>query len=161
MVALQAASGRPSSLVDWNNNFGDDPDRAVFFHCSNLPKSAFCEVEMSFHAIIADNVGKANAYGTCQGRIKPGPVTLARVSTDDSEGLIRGYVAEGEIVDEALRTFGGYGVVQIDGLQALLELICQEGFEHHVSVNPSTVGRAIDEAFSNYFGWEVYNHNAF
>ena len=161
MLALQAASGKPSALVDWNNNYGDDADRGVFFHCSNLPKSVFCDLEMKFHAIIAGSVGKANAYGTCEGRIKPGAITMARVSTDDDKGIIKTFVAEGEIEDTPLKTFGGYGVFHIDGLQDLLEMICQEGFEHHVSMNPSTVGRAIEEAFEKYFGWEVYNHNAF
>ncbi|HEV8041541.1 MAG TPA: fucose isomerase, partial [Bryobacteraceae bacterium] len=38
MHALQLASQTPSALLDWNNNYGDDPDKAVCFHCSNLPK---------------------------------------------------------------------------------------------------------------------------
>ena len=41
MQALVLASGKPSALVDWNNNYGDDPDKGVIFHCSNLPKSVF------------------------------------------------------------------------------------------------------------------------
>ena len=38
MLAMALASGKPSALVDWNNNYGDDPDKCVIFHCSNLPK---------------------------------------------------------------------------------------------------------------------------
>jgi len=41
MYALQLASQKPSALVDWNNNFGDDPDKAILFHCSNFP-NRFC-----------------------------------------------------------------------------------------------------------------------
>ena len=41
MYAMQLASGSPSVLVDWNNNYGDDPDKGVVFHCSNLPKDIF------------------------------------------------------------------------------------------------------------------------
>ena len=41
MHALQLASGTPSALLDWNNNYGDDPNKAVCFHCSNLPKHFF------------------------------------------------------------------------------------------------------------------------
>ena len=44
MHALQLASGTPSALLDWNNNYGDDPDKAVCFHCSNLPKHFFKNV---------------------------------------------------------------------------------------------------------------------
>ena len=58
MHALQLASGTPSALLDWNNNYGDDPDKAVCFHCSNLPKHFFKDVKMDFQAIIAGTVGK-------------------------------------------------------------------------------------------------------
>ncbi|MBN1420828.1 MAG: fucose isomerase, partial [Planctomycetes bacterium] len=96
MYAMALASGRPSALLDWNNNYGDDPDRCVVFHCSNLPKSVFEKVRMDYQDIIAGTVGKENTYGTCVGRIKPGPFTFARVSTWDSLGLVRTYVGEGE-----------------------------------------------------------------
>ena len=59
MYALQMASGTPSALLDWNNNYGDDPDKAVCFHCSNLPKHFFADVRMDFQEIIAGTVGKA------------------------------------------------------------------------------------------------------
>jgi L-fucose isomerase-like protein len=41
MYALALASGQPSAIVDWNNNYGDDPDKGVIFHCSNLPGDIF------------------------------------------------------------------------------------------------------------------------
>ena len=72
MYALQMASGTPSALLDWNNNYGDDPDKAVCFHCSNLPKHFFADVRMDFQEIIAGTVGKANTFGTCVGRVKAG-----------------------------------------------------------------------------------------
>ena len=39
MYAMQLASGKPSALVDWNNNYGDDPNKCVFFHCGNWAKA--------------------------------------------------------------------------------------------------------------------------
>src|SRR5690242_10434585 len=60
MHALQLASQTPSALLDWNNNYGDDPDKAVCFHCSNLPKHFFQSVRMDFQEIIAGTVGKEN-----------------------------------------------------------------------------------------------------
>ena len=54
MYALTLASESPSALLDWNNNYGDNPDKAVCFHCSNLPKHFFNEgVKMDFQQIIA------------------------------------------------------------------------------------------------------------
>ncbi|HEY1218800.1 MAG TPA: L-fucose/L-arabinose isomerase family protein [Bryobacteraceae bacterium] len=158
MHALQLASGTPSALLDWNNNYGDDPDKAVCFHCSNLPKHFFREVKMDFQAIIAGTVGRENTYGTCVGLVKPGPMSYARFSTNDREGIISGYVGEGEFTDDSLETFGGAGVVRIPHLQKLLRYICENGFEHHVAANLAPVAPAVREAAGNYLGWSVITH---
>jgi L-fucose isomerase-like protein len=158
MLALALASGTPSMLLDWNNSYGDDPDKCVAFHCSNLPKSAFCDVKMDYQAIIAGSVGKDNAYGTVVGRIKPGPMTYCRVATDDEAGTIRAYLGEGEFTDDPLETFGGYGVLEVPELQELLAYICEMGFEHHVAANLSEVAEPVYEAFDKYLGWDVYLH---
>jgi L-fucose isomerase-like protein len=159
MHALQLASGTPSALLDWNNNYGDDPDKAVCFHCSNLPKHFFKSVRMDFQEIIAGTVGKENTYGTCVGLVKSGPMSYARFSTNDRDGSIRGYVGEGEFTDDPLDTFGGAGVVRIPKLQELLRYICERGFEHHVAANLAPVAAAVREATTNYLGWSVYQHS--
>jgi L-fucose isomerase-like protein len=159
MYALQLASGVPSGLVDWNNNYGDDPDKAVVFHCSNWPKSMFEQPRMVYQDIIAGTVGAENAYGACVGRISPGPMTFARVSTDDLEGAILAYVGEGEFTDDPIDTFGGRGVLKIEEMQDLLRFICENGFEHHVAVSKSSQADVLYEAFDRYLGWDVYYHN--
>ena len=160
MHALQLASETPSALLDWNNNYGDDPNKAVCFHCSNLPKHFFKDVRMDFQEIIAGTVGKDNTFGTCVGRVKSGPMSFARFSTDDVNGKIRGYTGSGRFTDDPLETFGGAGVVEIPGLQKLLRYICEQGFEHHVAANFSTVASAVEEAASRYLGWAMYAHSA-
>jgi L-fucose isomerase-like protein len=159
MHMLQLASETPSALLDWNNNYGSDPDKAVCFHCSNLPKHFFADVRMDFQEIIAGTVGKENTYGTCVGRVKAGPMSFARFSTNDCEGAIWGYVGEGEFTNDPLETFGGAGVVRIPRMQDLLRYICEQGFEHHVAANFATVGRAVHEAATRYLGWKVHQHN--
>jgi L-fucose isomerase-like protein len=158
MHALQLASGTPSALLDWNNNYGADPDKAVCFHCSNLPKHFFRSAKMDFQEIIAGTVGKENTFGTCVGLIKPAPMSFARFSTDDTAGKMRGYVGEGRFTDDPLNTFGGAGVVQIPRMQGLLRFICENGFEHHVAANLSRVASAVHEATIRYLGWEMYWH---
>ncbi len=158
MHALQLASQTPSALLDWNNNYGEDPDKAVCFHCSNLPKHFFKSVRMDFQEIIAGTVGKENTYGTCVGLVKPGPMSFARFSTNDREGSIHGYVGEGEFTDDPLNTFGGAGVVRIPRLQELLRYICERGFEHHVAANLASVSAAVQEATTRYLGWTVHQH---
>ena len=166
MYAMVLASGKPSALVDWNNNYGDDPDKGVVFHCSNLPKDIFVQesiaVEdvphMDYQAIIAGTVGKENTYGTVVGRVKAAPFTYCRVSTDDFSGKILAYLGEGQLTDDSLKTFGGYGVIQVPNLQKLLAYICNNGFEHHVAINLSQVADAVNEALVKYMGWDVYYH---
>ena len=158
MYILQLAAGEPSAIVDWNNNYGEDPEKCVIFHCSNLPKHFFEDFKMDFQEIIAGSVGKDNTFGTVVGKLKSGPLTYCRVSTDDLQGKMRAYCGEGEITDDRPQSFGGYGVVRIPQLQTLLQYICKNGFEHHVAVNRSHYGRAVAEALGNYKGWEVYQH---
>jgi L-fucose isomerase-like protein len=158
MHMLALASGTPSALLDWNNNYGDNPDKAVCFHCSNLPKHFFKDVKMDYQAIIAGTVGIENTFGTCVGQVKAGAMTYARYSTDDRTGVVRGYTGEGHFTDDPLETFGGAGVVEIPKLQSLLKYICREGFEHHVAANFSHVGPAIHEAAVRYLGFESHYH---
>ena len=159
MYAMVLASGRPSALLDWNNNYGEDPDKGVVFHCSNLPQDIFGgEAVMDYQEIIAGSVGKENTYGTVVGRIKPTPLTYCRISTDDNYGMIRAYLGEGRITEDKVETFGGYGVVQIPEFQTLLRYICENGFEHHVAVNPTLVADAVCEAMDKYLEWDVYYH---
>lgn len=163
MYVLQQAAGLPAALLDWNNNYGDDPNKGVVFHCSNLPR-AFFEYEgpdahrMDYQEIIAGTVGKENTFGTIVGRIAPGPFSYARVSTDDLEGVIRAYVGEGTFTRDEMQTFGGYGVFEVPDLQVLLRYICENGFEHHVAATRATVAGAVEEALGKYMGWDVYRH---
>ncbi len=160
MHALALASETPSALLDWNNNYGEDPDKAVCFHCSNLPKHFFNDVVMDFQAIIAGTVGKENTFGTCVGRVKAGAMSYVRFSTDEYGGKIRGYVGEGKFTNDPLETFGGAGVVRIPQLQKLLRYICVEGFEHHVAANFSQVASPVFEAATRYLGWDMHHHAA-
>ncbi len=158
MYILQLAEQTPSALLDWNNNYGSDPDKCVLFHCSNLPKSFFQSSDMQYQAIVAGAVGKENTYGTICGRIAPNPATFLRASTDDLTGTITCYLGEGEFTDDKIETFGGYGVMRIRNLQTLVRYMCENGFEHHVAVNIGTKAAAINEALTTYMGWEVYRH---
>ncbi len=158
MYILQAASGQPAALLDWNNNFNGEANKGVVFHCSNLPKAFFEEQKMDYQEIIAGTVGKENTYGTIVGRVSPGPFTYCRVSTDDLGGRVTSYVGEGRFTEDQLQTFGGYGVIEVPNFQKLLQFICRNGFEHHVAATKAPVADAIAEALTTYLGWQVYHH---
>jgi L-fucose isomerase-like protein len=156
MYALQLAAGAPAALVDWNNNYAGDPDRCVFFHCGNWAKSFVPDIEISNAPILGSTLGVENTYGALAGRVPAGPMSFARISTDDAAGLIRTYVGDGAFTDDPLDTFGNRAVVHVPGLPRLLRYICKHGFEHHVAMSASHSAAALAEAFETYLGWEVY-----
>jgi len=158
MYALQLASGKPSALVDWNNNYGSDPNKCVLFHCGNWAKSFFSDVKMANAEILATTLGTENTYGTVAGRTPAGPFSYARITTDDRHGVIRAYTGDGYFVDDPLDTFGSRAVVQVPRLQELMKYICKNGFEHHAAMNASHTAKILSEAFTTYFGWETYTH---
>ena len=102
--------------------------------------------------------GPENSYGTCSGKIKSGPMTYVRFSSDDTSAEIIGCIGEGVITKDPLDTFGGVGVARIDKLQELLRFLCQNGFEHHVAISQSKSAAILFEALDNYVGWDVYLH---
>ncbi len=159
MYALQLASGFPGALVDWNNNYADDPNRCVLFHCGNWANSFFSENEIKTAPILGTTLGEENTYGAMAGRAFAGPLSYARVSTDDVNGLIHTYTGEGELTDDPLDTFGHRAVAHIPNLQTLMKYICKNGFEHHVAMTRGNVSKALDEAFTTYMGWDNYNHS--
>ncbi|MFN8400204.1 MAG: L-fucose/L-arabinose isomerase family protein [Anaerolineales bacterium] len=159
MYALQLASDSPGALVDWNNNYADDPDRCVLFHCGNWAKSFIPDIEIKTAPILGTTLGEENTYGAMAGRAVAGPMTYARVSTDDVHGIIRAYTGQGDLTNDPLDTFGNRAVVYTPGLQKLLAYLCKSGFEHHVAMSMGSVANALDEAFTTYMGWENYNHS--
>lgn len=160
MYALQLASGTPSALVDWNNNYADDPNKCVLFHCGNWAKSFFPEddFEMGYAPILGSTLGDENTYGIVQGRTPAGPFSYARVTTDDRNGVIKAYVGDGMFIDDPMDTFGSRALVEVPDLQELLRHIVKNGFEHHAAMNASHSGEVLKEAFETYFQWDTYLH---
>jgi L-fucose isomerase-like protein len=158
MYAMQLASGSPSALVDWNNNYADDDTKCVLFHCGNWAKSFLPDITISTAPILGTTVGTENTYGALDGRTPAMPLTFGRISTDDCKGIIKAYVGEGELTNDELKTFGNRAVAQINDLQGLMKYVCRNGFEHHVVMNASKTAGILKEAFENYLGWETYNH---
>jgi len=159
MYAMQLASTSPSALVDWNNNYADDDTKCVLFHCGNWAKSFLPDITISTAPILGTSVGTENTYGALDGRTPAMPLTYGRISTDDCKGIIKAYIGEGELTDDALKTFGNRAVAQINNLQGLMNYVCRNGFEHHVVMNASKTAGILKEAMENYLGWEVYQHN--
>ncbi len=159
MYALVLATGTPSALLDWNNNYGEDRNMMVGTHCSNFPKSFVQnEIEIGTLDILGTVLGPENTFGAIKGKVAAGPLTYFRLSTDDPLGLVKGYLGHGEITDDPYGKDGGIAVCRIDRLQELMKFMCKNGFEHHVAMVRGHVAEIIEEAITNYLGWELYIH---
>ncbi len=161
MLALRLASEKASALLDWNNNYGEDRNKCVNTHCSNYPKSFFGtdDIEISELDVLGNSLGKDNCFGAVKGKVRKGPMTFLRVSTDDFNGTVRAYLGEGEFTDDPCAMAGGVAVCEIDGLQKLMDTIVRNGYEHHVAMVRSHVADILQEALGNYLGWNLYRHN--
>ena len=159
MYALQLASGRPSALVDWNNNYGDDPNKCVLFHCGNWAKDFLPDIRIGTAPILGTMLGEENTVGALEGRTPAGPMSFGRVSTDDSSGMIRAYFGNGLFTDDPLDTFGTRAVARIPRLQDLMQFICLNGFEHHAAMTASHCATPAAEGLGKYLGWDVYLHD--
>jgi len=160
MYAMQLAGGTPAALVDWNNNYADDDDKCVLFHCGNWAKSFLPDIKIANAPILGSILGVENTYGALEGRTPAGPLTFGRITTADADGKIRAYVGEGELTNDPLDTFGNRAVAKIPRLQKLMRHVCKQGFEHHVVMTQSKSAGILAEAFGNYFGWDVHHHYA-
>ena len=160
MWAMQLAAGSPAALVDWNNNYGDDDDKCVLFHCGNWAKSFLPDIKIANSPVLGNAVGLENTWGALDGRTDAGPLTYGRITTADAEGVIRTYVGEGQLTNDPLNTFGTRAVAHVPRLQKLLRHICKTGFEHHAIMTRSHSAGTLTEAFGNYLGWEVHHHEA-
>lgn len=160
MYALQKTTGTPAAYMDWNNNVDDKRNMCITLHCSNFPKSFFQkdEIEIGNLDVLATTIGADKCFGACKAQVAAGPMTFAKISTDDQRGALKLYVGEGEFCPDAIRTKGGTALCKVEGLQNLLHYLCDNGYEHHVAFVRGHVADVLEEAFGKYIGAEVYRH---
>jgi L-fucose isomerase-like protein len=159
MYTLMLASGTPSALLDWNNNFGEDRNMCVCTHCSNYPKDFFqSDVEIGTLDVLGTVLGQEDTFGAVKGKVAPGPLTYFRTSTDDPKGIIKCYLGEGEITKDPYGMDGGIAVTKIPNLQSLMQYLCKNGYEHHVGMGRGHLADIIEEAVGTYLGWDLYRH---
>jgi L-fucose isomerase-like protein len=159
MYALALASRAPPAILDWNNNYGYEADKCVCTHCGNFPKSFIGDrPEISNLDVLGEVIGREKCFGAVKGKVKAGPMTFFRLSTDDRRGAIKAYVGEGAFTDDPFPMDGGIAVTAVPKLRALLSFISRNGFEHHVAMVRGHHAAIVEEAVSNYLDWPLYRH---
>ncbi len=159
MYALALASGAPPALLDWNNNYGREPNKCVGTHCGNFPKSFLgVEPEISNLDVLGTTIGPEKCFGAVKGKVAPGPMTYFRISTDDRLGKVKGYVGQGAFTADPFAMDGGIAVIDLPRMRDLFTHLCRQGFEHHVAMVRGSHADVVDEAVSRYLKWDVYHH---
>jgi L-fucose isomerase-like protein len=159
MYALALAAEAPAAILDWNNIYGRDPDKCVCTHCGNYPAGFIGEKpEISELDVLGTVLGKENCFGAVKGKVKAGPMTFFRASTDDRLGTVKAYVGEGDFTDDPFGMDGGIAVTKVASLRPLLGFIARNGFEHHVAMVRGHHAAAVQEAIERYLQWPLYRH---
>ncbi len=156
MYAINLASQAPATCLDWNNNWGDDENKCILFHCGPVPQTLMTgKGDVIDHPMFAKALGSGCGWGCNVGRIANNDITFASCKTQD--GRLEFYLGEGEFTKDVIppEYFGCAGVVQIDNLQNKLQKIGYEGYRHHVSVTTGHVAASVREAFDNYLNYSV------
>ncbi len=158
MYGLALASGDVATCLDWNNNYGDELDKCILFHCGPVPQSMMISKgRVEEHAILANakGVGPGCSWGCNVGRIAPTAMTFGSMLTQD--GKLKCYLGQGKFTDDPIPAdfFGCAGVAQIDNLQDVLQTIGYAGHRHHTSVTPGHVLAPTQEAFEKYLGYDL------
>jgi L-fucose isomerase-like protein len=157
MYALHLASQKPAMCLDWNNNYGEDPDKCILFHCGPIAQSLMtAKGEVIDHKMFAKAGGAGCGWGCNVGRIANFPITFASTKTEN--GKLVAYLGEGEFTNDEIEPdfFGCGGVCEVHNLQRKLLRIGRGGFRHHVSASPGRFQEAVREAFSVYLNYEIY-----
>ena len=161
-------SGDTVTLLDINNSVPEDmfeedikgrfnytrQDTFMGFHCGNTASSKLAFCEMKYQKIMARALPQEVSLGSLVGYIIPGDITFFRLqSTADSR--LRAYIAHGEVLPVATRSFGGIGVFAIPEMGRFYRhVLIEGGYPHHGAVAFGHHGKALFEVFK-YIGVPV------
>lgn len=156
MYALTLASNSPVMLLDVNNNYGTDDNKAIMFHCSAVPSSFFEEKPyVNEHLMFKKSYGEGTGVGILNGKVTPGKVTVATVKTENGE--ICGFTTNGKLTDDTFdKEFFGTGVVfESENLGEIFKYMCENGYKHHVAIAKGEWSECVQEALVKYLGYKI------
>jgi L-fucose isomerase-like protein len=155
MYSMQLAAEKPTACVDWNNNYTDDPDKVILFHCGSTAQSLMeGKGKVTDHKMFAKG-NPGCGWGSNEGRIRAFDMTYSNCKTEN--GKLTFYVGEGRFTGEPIEEafFGCGGVAEIPNLQKKLIKLGREGFRHHTVVGVGHLELILREAFQYYLGYDI------
>lgn len=155
MQAMKLASGEPTACLDWNNNYGDDPNKVILFHCGPVAQKLMASKgTVTEHKMFAKG-DPGSGWGSNEGRIKAFPMTFSNCKTEN--GKLTVYVSEGAFTEDEIEAafFGCGGVANIPDLQNKLIRLARNGFKHHTTVGVGNMKKVLEEAFRYYLKYDI------
>ena len=138
-------------------------DTFMGFHCGNTPQCKMCSSRKIKYQLIQNRLLENGCKpdftrGTLEGDIAASDITFYRLQCD-SQGNLRSYIAEGEVLDVPTRSFGGIGIFAINEMGRFYRhVLIQKGYPHHGAVAFSHVGKTLFEVFK-YLGIKDIAYN--
>ena len=155
MRAMALASGMPTACLDWNNNYGDDENKVILFHCGPVAQTLMDgKGTVTEHKMFAKG-DPGSGWGSNEGRIKAFDMTFSNCFTEN--GKLKVYSSEAKFTGEPIEKeyFGCGGVAEIADLQNKLLKLAKGGFKHHTTVGVGHIKSVLTEAFKTYLGYEI------
>lgn len=155
MRAMHLASETPTMVLDWNNNYGEDENKVILFHCGPVAQTLMTGKGTVTSHKMFDKQDPGSGWGVNEGRIKPMPMTFSNCQTKDGKLLI--YASEGHMTADPIEAafFGCGGVAEIPHLQDKLLRLARGGFKHHTAVGCGHIKAVLEEAFNTYLHYDV------
>lgn len=156
MYALQEASKEPVMLLDANNNYHEEEDKMILFHCSAIPQSFFKgKTKISEHLMFKKSFGEGTGVGIVNGEIASGDVTIGSFKTEN--GKLCAFTSEMTLTDDPIEeAFFGCGVVaQSKSTQNILKYMFENGYRHHIAIAKGNFAQAVKEAMEKYLEFNV------
>jgi L-fucose isomerase-like protein len=156
MRALYLAANHPVMLLDVNNNYGDDGDKCIFFHCGPAPQSMMAERgHIEEHLMFKKSYGEGSGVGINKGKLVTGDVTVGSFKTEN--GQMCSFVTEGELTNDYVGDgfFGCGTVFKKENVEKMLRYMCEQGYRHHVAITKGNFANAVKEAFEKYLHYQI------
>lgn len=155
MRAMNLASGQSTACLDWNNNYGTDPNKVILFHCGPVAQSLMTEKGLVTEHKMFAKCDPGSGWGCNEGRIRAFDMTFSNCKTEDGKLTI--YASEAKFTGEPIENtyFGCGGVAEIPDLQNKLIRLARGGFKHHTTVGVGHMKDILVEAFSTYLYYDV------
>ena len=129
-------------------------DTFMGFHCGNTCSGKLTSCNMKYQLIMARSLPEEVTQGTLEGDIIPGDITFYRLQST-ADNILRAYVAQGEVLPVATKSFGGIGIFAIPEMGRFYRhVLIEKNFPHHGAVAFGHFGKVLFEVFK-YIGVDV------